>query len=157
MAVPGPFDCFLALQGLRTLPLRVGRHNQAGGAGFLAGRDDIQWLAYPGLASGPAHPQAACAARQMRAGGGMMVSFVPMARGGKSARERAIAICVHADLHARGVAGRRQIAHRAARRDDPRLRGRLALEVPEALIRLSVGIEGAADLIEDLRQALDGA
>ncbi|HYL40543.1 MAG TPA: PLP-dependent transferase, partial [Candidatus Binatus sp.] len=93
--VPGPFDCFLALRGLRTLPLRVGRHaaNASEVAHFLAERDDVQWLSYPGLASGPhAHPQAAIAARQMRAGGGM-VSFVPKARGGRSARERAVAIC----------------------------------------------------------------
>ena len=92
-AVPGPFDCFLALRGLRTLPLRVGRHNQNASdvASFLAERDDVEWLSYPGLASGPhAHPQAACAARQMRAGGGM-VSFVPAARDGAppaSARSR---------------------------------------------------------------------
>src|SRR5215216_1528551 len=94
-AVPGPFDCFLALRGLRTLPLRVGRHNlnAAEVAAFLAERDDVEWLSYPGLGSGRrAHPQAACAARQMRAGGGM-VAFVPAARGGLSARDRAIAIC----------------------------------------------------------------
>ena len=59
--VPGPFDCFLALRGLRTLPLRVGRHavNASAVASFLAERDDIDWLSYPGLTSGPrAHPQA---------------------------------------------------------------------------------------------------
>src|SRR4029078_2998487 len=70
-AVPGPFDCFLALRGLRTPPLRVGGHASNGGesASFLAERDDIEWLSYPGLANGPhAHPQAACAARQMRDG-----------------------------------------------------------------------------------------
>ena len=71
--------------------LRVGRHaaNAVGGRAFLAGRDDIEWLSYPGLGDGPhAHPQAACAARQMRAGGGM-VSFVPAARGGRSRRATA--------------------------------------------------------------------
>ena len=94
--VPGPFDCFLALRGLRTLPLRVGRHNANASevARFLAERDDIEWLSYPGLANGRARPPAgglrgAPDARRrrdglVRAGG---------ERGGRSARDRAIAIC----------------------------------------------------------------
>ena len=87
-AVPGPFDCFLVLRGLRTLALRVERHssNAAAVARFLAARDDVEWVRYPGLADGPsAHPQAALAARQMRHGGGM-VSFAPRA-GGRHARD----------------------------------------------------------------------
>src|SRR5436189_1489568 len=82
-AVPGPLDCFLVLRGLRTLHLRMERHraNALAVARFLAGRDDVEWVSYPGLADGPrAHPSAALAARQMRAGGGM-VSFAPAARG----------------------------------------------------------------------------
>ena len=90
--VPGPLDCFLVLRGLRTLHLRMERHaaNALAVARFLAGRDDIAWLSYPGLAEGPhAHPQAALAARQMAAGGGM-VSFVPR-DGGRSGRPPASA------------------------------------------------------------------
>ena len=157
-AVPGPFDCFLALRGLRTLPLRVERHNANASevARFLAERDDIEWLAYPGLANGPhAHPQAECASRQMRGGGGM-VSFVPRARGGGSARDRAIAICeaVRIFTLAESLGGVESLIEVPAAMTHASVAGS-PLEVPEALVRLSVGIEGAADLIEDLRQALE--
>ena len=159
-AVPGPFDCFLALRGLRTLPLRVGRHasNASEVAQFLAERDDIEWLSYPGLANGPhAHPQAACASRQMRAGGGM-VSFVPRARDGGSARERAIAICESTRIFtlAESLGGVESLIELPAVMTHVSVAGS-KLEVPEALIRLSVGIEGAADLIADLSQALDAS
>jgi cystathionine gamma-synthase len=159
-AVPGPFDCFLALRGLRTLPLRVGRHNLNASevARFLADRDDVEWLSYPGLASGPqAHPQAACAARQMRSGGGM-VSFVPAAKGGRSARDRAIAICESTRIFtlAESLGGVESLIELPAAMTHASVAGS-RLEVPEALVRLSVGIEGAADLVEDLRQALDRA
>ena len=79
--VPGPFDCFLVLRGLRTLHLRVARHveNAAAIATFLAARDDVAWVGYPGLAAGRhAHPQAILAARQMRGSAGM-ISFRPAA------------------------------------------------------------------------------
>jgi cystathionine gamma-synthase len=159
-AVPGPFDCFLALRGLRTLPLRVGRHalNASEIAQFLAEREDVDWVSYPGLASGPhAHPQAACASRQMRAGGGM-VSFVPASRGGGSARDRAIAICESTRIFtlAESLGGVESLIELPALMTHASVAGS-RLEVPEALVRLSVGIEGAADLIEDLRQALDGS
>ena len=157
-AVPGPFDCFLALRGLRTLPLRVGRHalNASEIAGFLAEREDVEWVSYPGLASGPhAHPQAACAARQMRAGGGM-VSFVPAGRDGGSARDRAVAICESTRIFtlAESLGGVESLIELPAVMSHASVAGS-RLEVPEALIRLSVGIEGAADLIADLAQALD--
>lgn len=158
--VPGPFDCFLALRGLRTLPLRVGRHNANASevARFLASRDDVDWLSYPGLASGRhAHPQAACAQQQMRAGGGM-VSFVPVARGGRTARERAIAICESTRIFtlAESLGGVESLIELPAVMTHASVAGS-RLEVPEALIRLSVGIEGAADLIADLQQALDAS
>ena len=158
--VPGPFDCFLALRGLRTLPLRVGRHNLNASevAQYLATRDDIAWLSYPGLANGPhAHPQAACAQQQMRAGGGM-VSFVPAAKGDRTARERAVAICESTKIFtlAESLGGVESLIELPAVMTHLSVAGS-RLEVPEALVRLSVGIEGAADLIEDLRQALDAA
>ena len=68
-ACPGPFDCFLVLRGLRTLALRMERHsaNAMAVARFLAARDDVAWVGYPGLGDGPhAHPGHAVAARQMR-------------------------------------------------------------------------------------------
>ena len=159
-AVPGPFDCFLALRGLRTLPLRVGRHclNASEVARFLAERDDVEWLSYPGLGNGPhAHPQAASASRQMRAGGGM-VAFVPRARHGRSARDRAIAICESTRIFtlAESLGGVESLIEVPAVMTHASVAGS-PLEVPEALVRLSVGIEGAADLIEDLRQALEAS
>jgi cystathionine beta-lyase/cystathionine gamma-synthase len=166
-AVPGPFDCFLALRGLRTLHLRVERHaaNAAAVARFLAGRDDVEWVSYPGLVDGRrAHPQGAIAARQMRSGGGM-VSFVPAAGGpgggdgaNRTARERAIAICEATRLFtlAESLGGVESLIELPAVMTHASVAGS-KLEVPEALIRLSVGIEAADDLIADLKQALDRA
>ncbi len=84
-AVPGPFDCFLVLRGLRTLELRIERHssNALQVARALAARPDIAQLRYPGLHDGPhAHPQAALAGRQMRYAGGMTRSSLPRGRVG---------------------------------------------------------------------------
>ncbi|HEX5241328.1 MAG TPA: PLP-dependent transferase [Candidatus Limnocylindrales bacterium] len=184
-AVPGPFDCFLALRGLRTLHLRVERHsaNAAAVAAFLAGRDDVEGVYYPGLDEGRhAHPGAEVASGQMRAGGGM-VSFVPKPRGrsselgggsgpsargeggraargegGRSARDRAVAICEATKLFAlaESLGGVESLIELPAVMTHASVAGS-PLEVPEALVRLSVGIESADDLIADLRQALDGA
>ncbi len=161
-AVPGPFDCFLVLRGLRTLALRTERHaeNALAVARFLAGRPDVETVLYPGLSEGRhAHPGAALAARQMRASGGM-ISFVPSAGGrhGRSARERAVAICESTRIFtlAESLGGVESLLEvpammtHASVADSP-------LEVDEALVRLSVGIESAADLIADLRDALDAA
>jgi cystathionine gamma-synthase len=161
-AVPGPQDCFLALRGLRTLALRAERHatNALAVARFLAGRDDVAWLRYPGLADGRfAHPQAVVAAGQMAAGGGM-VSFVPAAGGrhGRSARDRAVAVCESTRLFtlAESLGGVESLIELPAVMTHASV-ATSPLEVPEALIRLSVGIEDAADLIADLAAALDGA
>jgi cystathionine beta-lyase/cystathionine gamma-synthase len=160
--VPGPLDCFLVLRGIRTLHLRVERHaaNALAVARFLAGRDDVAWLSYPGLAEGPhAHPQAELAARQMSAGGGM-VSFVPRdgGRSGRPARERAVAVAEATRLFtlAESLGGVESLVEVPALMTHMSVAGS-KLEVDPALVRLSVGIESAADLIADLRQALDGA
>jgi cystathionine gamma-synthase len=159
-AVPGPFDCFLALRGLRTLHLRVERHaaNAAAVARFLASRDDIERVFYPSLGDGPhAHPGAAIAATQMRSGGGM-VSFLPAARNGRTARERAVAICESTTLFtlAESLGGVESLIELPAVMTHASVAGS-PLEVPEALVRLSVGIEAEADLVADLRAALDAA
>jgi cystathionine gamma-synthase len=93
----------------------------------------------------------------MRAGGGM-VSFVPAERGGRSGRDRAIAICESTRVFtlAESLGGVESLIEVPAVMTHASVAGS-PLEVPEALVRLSVGIEGAADLIEDLRQALDGS
>ncbi|HLX34883.1 MAG TPA: PLP-dependent transferase [Candidatus Limnocylindrales bacterium] len=159
-AVPGPFDCFLALRGIRTLHLRVERHaaNAAAVARFLAGRDDVEWVSYPGLTEGRhAHPQASTAERQMASGGGM-VSFIPKALAERSAVQRAHAVCEATKLFtlAESLGGVESLIELPAVMTHLSVAGS-KLEVPEALIRLSVGIESADDLIDDLAQALDGA
>ena len=169
-AVPGPQDCFLVLRGLRTLSLRVERHgaNALAVARALAARRDIEWLRYPGLADGPhAHPGAAVAARQMRLGGadgppsfGGMVSFVPAAGGrhGRTARERAIAVAERTRLWtlAESLGGVESLIEVPAVMTHASVAAS-PLEVPEALVRLSAGIEDADDLIDDLLGALHGA
>ncbi|HEY5628146.1 MAG TPA: PLP-dependent transferase, partial [Candidatus Limnocylindrales bacterium] len=159
-AVPGPFDCFLALRGLRTLHLRVERHaaNAEAVAHYLASRDDVERVFYPGLSDGRhAHRGAEAAAAQMRLGGGM-VSFIPSGGGrhDRSARERAIAICEATSLFtlAESLGGVESLIELPAVMTHASVAGS-PLEVPEALIRLSVGIEAPGDLITDLREALD--
>lgn len=160
--VPGPFDCFLVLRGLRTLHLRVARHveNAMAVARFLAARDDIAWVAHPGLTDGPhAHPQAAIAQAQMSGGGGM-VSFRPRAGGrhGRTATERAIATAEATRLFtlAESLGGVESLIEIPAQMTHQSLAGS-ALQVPDDLVRLSVGIEAAADLIADLERVLDQA
>jgi cystathionine gamma-synthase len=161
-AVPGPFDCFLVLRGLRTLALRAERHasNAAAVADFLAGREDVSAVRYPGLRTGPhAHPQAALAGRQMRSAGGM-VSFVPSSGGvhGRSAGERAVAICESTRLFtlAESLGGVESLIELPAVMTHASVAGS-PLEVDPALIRLSCGIEAEADLLADLQAALDRA
>jgi len=159
-AVPGPFDCFLVLRGLRTLPLRVERHaaNASAVAAALAARPDVARLRYPGLADGPhAHPQAALARRQMRYPGGM-VSFVPAARDGRTPHERARRFVEATRIFAlaESLGGVESLCELPAVMTHGSVQGS-ALEVPMALVRLSVGIEHADDLVADVTAALDQA
>ena len=159
-AVPGPFDCFLVLRGLRTLPLRVERHaaNASAVAAALATRSDVARLRYPGLADGPhAHPQAALARRQMRYPGGM-VSFVPAARDGRTPHERARRFVEATRIFtlAESLGGVESLCELPSVMTHGSVQGS-ALEVPAALIRLSVGIEHADDLVADVMAALDQA
>jgi cystathionine beta-lyase/cystathionine gamma-synthase len=169
-AVPGPQDCFLVLRGLRTLALRMERHSASAlaVAQVLAGRPDVAWLAYPGLATGPhAHPGAAVAARQMRLGGatgqpafGGMLSFVPAAGGrhGRPARDRAVAFAEATRLWtlAESLGGVESLVEVPAVMTHASVAAS-PLEVPDALVRLSVGIEDVDDLVADLVRALDDA
>ena len=161
-AVPGPFDCFLVLRGLRTLALRTERHaaNAAAVAIMLAAREDVELVRYPGLASGPhAHPQAGLAARQMRNAGGM-VSFIPRAGGahGRTSEQRARAICESTRLFtlAESLGGVESLIELPATMTHASVAGS-PLEVDPALIRLSCGIEGEADLLADLQAALEAS
>ena len=153
-AVPGPFDCFLALRGAKTLALRMREHetNARAVASFLAGRKDVEKVYYPGL---PAHPGHELARRQMRGFGGML-SFIPS---GGAARARALAQKTKIFSLAESLGGVESLichpvsmTHGAIPKELREARG-----VDDSLLRLSVGIEGQADILADLRQALDGS
>jgi cystathionine gamma-synthase len=161
-AVPGPFDCYLVLRGLRTLAVRMERHvaNATAVARFLTSRPDVAAVHYPGLAEGPhAHPGAVVAARQMRGPGGM-VAFVPAPGGrhGRSAEERARRVCEGTRVFAlaESLGGVESLIELPAAMTHASVAGS-GLAVPAALVRLSVGIEAPADLVADLAQALDAA
>jgi cystathionine beta-lyase/cystathionine gamma-synthase len=159
-AVPGPFDCFLVLRGMRTLAIRMERHslNAQRIAEALAERDDVLRLNYPGLSAGRhAHPQAALAARQSRFAGGML-SFVPADRDGRSSEERARRFAEGTRIFslAESLGGVESLVEIPA----VMTHGSVAdspLEVSRALVRLSVGIEDADDLVADVIGALDRA
>ena len=119
-AVPGPFDAYLTMRGLKTLSLRMQRHseNAAQVAEFLSEHPAIDTVLYPGL---PSHPGHDVAARQMSGFGGMVSVRLG---GGMEAAQRLVR--PHRDLHPRRVARRRGVPDRASRRDDARLDGGLA-------------------------------
>ncbi len=149
-AVPGPFDCFLVLRGLRTLALRMERHsmNAMSIARWLAARDDVAQVRYPGLTDGPhEHPGAAIAAHQMRLGDvpafGGMISFIPApSSGGGSAAHRAAAVCERTRLFmlAESLGGVESLLELPAAMTHQSVAAS-PLAVDPALIRLSVGIE----------------
>jgi cystathionine gamma-synthase len=149
-AVAGPFDAWLTLRGVRTLAIRMDQHcrNAARVADMLASHPAVTQVYYPGL---PAHPGHEVAAKQMRDFGGM-VSF--RVRGGAGA---AIAACGRTRLFTLGesLGGVESLVEHPGRMTHASAAGS-PLEVPDDLIRLSVGIETGEDLLEDLRQALAG-
>ena len=146
--VAGPFDAWLTLRGLKTLAVRMERHcdNAERVAAFLDGRPEVTEVLYPGL---PGHPGHDLASSQMRRFGGM-VSF--RVRGGE---EAAVAVCNRARLFVLGesLGGVESLIEHPARMTHASASGS-PLEVPADLVRLSVGIEGAEDLVADLAQAL---
>jgi cystathionine gamma-synthase len=146
--VAGPFDAWLTLRGLKTLAVRMERHcdNAERVVAFLSARPELSAVLYPGL---PGHPGHEIAARQMRRFGGM-VSF--RVRAGEAA---AVAICDRARLFVLGesLGGVESLIEHPARMTHASAAGS-PLEVPADLVRLSVGIEAAEDLIADLAQAM---
>jgi cystathionine beta-lyase/cystathionine gamma-synthase len=150
--VPGPFDAWLAMRGAKTLAIRMREHahNAEIIANFLAARDDVERVYYPGLTS---HPQHALAVRQMRGFGGM-VSF---AVAGDAERAFAFAKATKLFSLAESLGGVESLigiparmTHGSIPPDERARRG-----ITDNLIRLSVGIEDSGDLVEDLREALD--
>jgi cystathionine gamma-synthase len=147
-AVPGPFDAYLTMRGLKTLVLRMQRHseNASAVAEFLAEHPSVGAVMYPGL---PSHPGHEIAARQMRDFGGMV--SVRM-RGGRRAAED---LCARTEVFilAESLGGVESLIEHPSAMTHASTAGS-QLEVPDDLVRLSVGIEDIADLLADLEQAL---
>jgi cystathionine gamma-synthase len=142
-AVASPFDCWLVLRGIRTLPYRVRGHceNARKIAEFLSRHPRVEAVHFPGL---PTHPGHAIAARQMRDFGGML-SF--QVRGGKD-QALAVAAKVRIITRATSLGGPDSLIEHRATIEPP------DTHTPQNLLRLSAGLEHADDLIEDLAQAL---
>lgn len=143
-AVPSPFDCWLSLRGIETLPCRVRVHseNALALAQFLARHPMVEAVHYPGL---PGHPGHAVAARQMCGGFGGMLSF--QVRGG---REEAMAAAARCELFIRATSlgGTHSLIEHRESIEGP------DTKTPRNLLRVSVGLEHIDDLIADLNRAL---
>jgi len=148
-AVPAPMDCFLTQRGLKTLGVRMDRHvaNARSIVEILIEHPKVSHVLYPGLDS---HPGAAIAKEQMSAPGGM-VSFRVHA-----GAEAAKGLTTYTRLFtlAESLGGIESLVEHPGVMTHASAAGS-ALEVPDDLIRLSVGIETASDLVADLEQALD--
>lgn len=151
-AVPGPWDSYLTLRGAKTLALRMRAHsrNAQAVAEFLAQRDDVEHVYYPGLTT---HPQHELAKRQMSGFGGI-VSFRPS---GGVERAHAIASATSVFTLAVSLGGVESLICSPSRMTHASLtpEQRDELEITDDLLRLSVGIEETDDLIGDLSGALD--
>jgi cystathionine gamma-synthase len=146
--VPGPFDAYLTMRGLKTLSLRMQRHseNAALVADFLTAHPDVDTVLYPGL---PSHPNHDVAARQMTGFGGMVSVRL---KGGRNAARQ---LCARTEIFilAESLGGVESLIEHPAAMTHASTAGS-QLEVPDDLVRLSVGIEDSADLLGDLEQAL---
>lgn len=147
-AVPGPFDAYLTMRGVKTLVLRMQRHseNACAVAEFLADHPSVSSVLYPGL---PSHPGHEIAARQMRGFGGMV--SVRMRAGRRAAQD----LCAKTRVFilAESLGGVESLIEHPSAMTHASTAGS-QLEVPDDLVRLSVGIEDIADLLGDLEQAL---
>src|SRR2546421_1203082 len=146
-AVPGPFDCWLVLRGAKTLAVRMRQHsaNALAIAGFLERHPRVEKVLYPGL---PNHPGHAIAARQMRDFGGM-ISFLA------ESEEEAVGLVSRTQIWklAESLGGVESLIEHPARMTHASTADAL-FAVPPNLIRLSVGLESADDLLADLETAL---
>ncbi|BCI54734.1 cystathionine gamma-synthase [Mycolicibacterium litorale] len=149
-AVPGPFDAYLTLRGLKTLVVRMQRHSENAAliAEFLDNHPAVESVLYPGL---PSHPGHEVAARQMSGFGGMV--SVRLRGGAQAARD----FCARTGIFilAESLGGVESLIEHPGAMTHASTAGS-QLEVPEDLVRLSVGIEDSADLLADLEQALGG-
>ncbi|MFD6454430.1 cystathionine gamma-synthase [Nocardia sp. NPDC055165] len=147
-AVPGPFDAFLTMRGIKTLAVRMEKHcdNAEVIAEFLTNHPAISQVIYPGL---PTHPGYEIAQKQMRRSGGMI--SVRLAGG----REAALKFCSRTEIFtlAESLGGVESLIEHPGAMTHASTEGS-ALEVPADLVRLSVGIEDISDLLADVEQAL---
>jgi cystathionine gamma-synthase len=143
-AVPSPFDCWLILRGIRTLPYRMRAHSENAQrvATFLSQHPNVEAVHYPGLATHPGHD---IAVRQMSLPGGMVSLQV---RGG---REEALGVAARMRLFTRATSlgGPESLVEHRASVEGPETR------TPQNLLRLSIGLEHPDDLIDDLALALE--
>lgn len=152
--VPGPFDSWLTLRGLKTLALRMRQHSENAQriAEFLLAHPRVKTVYYPGLSS---HPQHALAKQQMDAFGGMVSFEIDGGRPAAEAFARGLRVFAFAESLG-GVESLccypSEMTHGSFPREERERRG-----ITDGLFRLSVGIEDAGDLIEDLSAALDAA
>jgi cystathionine gamma-synthase len=147
-AVPGPWDCYLTLRGAKTLALRMDRHssNAVAVVDLLVSHPAVTSVLYPGL---PGHPGHQVAKAQMRSFGGM-VSF----RVADRAAAIAVAEATRVFTLAESLGAVESLIEHPGAMTHASAAGS-ALEVPDDLVRLSVGIEDPDDLVTDLRRALD--
>ena len=144
-AVPSPFDCWLLMRSIRTLPYRLRAHteNAQRVAEFLASHPAVAVVHYPGL---PTHPGYAVAQRQMKLSGGMLSIQVH----GGAAEAMAVAARVQLFTRATSLGGIESLIEHRASVEGPHS------TTPANLLRISIGLEHPDDLIADLRQALEG-
>src|SRR5687768_5154072 len=145
--VPGPFDCWLVLRGLKTLALRMERHSENARriAEYLDSHQAVERVLFPGL---PSHPGHEIAKRQMKDFGGMMSILV-------GSEEEAVDLVARTKVWtlAESLGGVESLIEHPARMTHASTADS-SFAAPPNLVRLSVGIESAGDLIEDLEQAL---
>jgi cystathionine gamma-lyase len=152
-AVPGPFDCWLAQRGTKTLALRMRQHDANGRriAEWLTKHPKVERVYYPGL---PSHPQHDLACRQMKGFGGMIsIELGSVERARRFAERTRIFVLAESLGGVESLIGHpASMTHASV---PPEMRR--AMGLTDSLVRLSVGIEDVEDLIGDLEQALEGA
>lgn len=142
-AVPAPFDCYLTVRGIKTLPYRMKAHNENAVilANFLDSHELVEKVYYPGLINHPGHE---IAKKQMKAFGAMLSFLVK----GGSVEARKVVNSVKLFIQATSLGGVESLIEHRASVEGP------GTKTPQNLIRVSVGLENSEDLIEDLNQAL---
>jgi cystathionine beta-lyase/cystathionine gamma-synthase len=151
-AILSPFECWLILRGVKTLAVRMEKHDESGRvvAEFLAKHKNVKRVFYPGLAD---HPQHELARRQM-SGFGSMISFETGSLSNANKMLRRVQVCSLAE----SLGGVETLISHPATMTHAALgeKGRKAIGITDGMVRISVGIEDVEDIVDDLEQALGG-